>query len=152
MNIFKETTELQEKNVPFAITTITEKKGSSPRSTAKMIVLQNGNIIGTIGGGYVNLAVSKAAALFDFDIQIVENRKDFVSKERFPMARKCYYDNDLVKAINQAEIEKDTYIVIATNHDDSTSIREVIFDGKYDGVLEAIFYLRNQSTKHRGKI
>lgn len=187
MNIFKEATELQEKNIPFAITTITEAKGSTPRTTAKMIVLQNGNIIGTIGGGlveqyiidqarsaiqkgfsrtitssllpkgknavgmecggvvtvfievvnarpkllligggHVNLAVSKAAVLLDFDIQIVENRKDFVTEERFPMARKYYYDKDLAKAINLADIKKDTYIIIATNHDDTTSIREVI--------------------------
>jgi len=187
MNIFKEATILQEQNIPFAISTITEAKGSTPRSTAKMIILLDGNIIGTIGGGlveqhiikqaqeaiiegcsrtitnsllptgkdavgmecggiitvfievvnarptllligggHVNLAMSEAADLLDFDIKIIENRQKFVTKERFPMASDWFYDEDLVKAIDKANIDKDTYIIIATNHDDTTSIREVI--------------------------
>lgn len=187
MNIFKEAGKLQEQNIPFAIATITEAKGSTPRSTGKMIVLQNGNSIGTIGGGsheqyiidqardaikkgcsitvnrsllprgtdsvgmecggnitvfievvntrpkliligggHVNLAISKAAELLDFEIQVVENREEFISKERYPMASELHFNKDLAKAISQVNIDKNCYIIIATNHDDITSIRQVV--------------------------
>ena len=187
MNLFEEAGKLQKMNIPFAVTTIIETKGSTPRNTAKMIVRRDGSIIGTIGGGlveqyiieqaqeairkhcsrtvhrsllpsgkdavgmecggnmtvfievvnvhpklvligggHVNLAMAKAADLLDFEIQIVENRKEFISKERFPMASEWHYHEDLAKAIDKVNIDQDTYIIIATNHDDTTSIQEVI--------------------------
>ncbi len=51
MNIFQEAAKLLSKNISFAMTTITESKGSTPRHIAKMIVKPDGSIIGTIGGG-----------------------------------------------------------------------------------------------------
>ncbi len=53
MNIFKEAHKLIEANTPFAMATILESKGSTPRHSAKMIILANGDIMGTIGGGLV---------------------------------------------------------------------------------------------------
>ena len=79
-----------------------------------------------IGGGHVNLAIAKTAKFLDFEIQVVENRREFISKERFPMASECHYDDNLAKAIKKVNIDRDTYISIATNHNDTTSIREVI--------------------------
>lgn len=51
MNIFKEIVKLQEKNLAFAIVTIIKSKGSTPRHVGKMVVKEDGAIIGTIGGG-----------------------------------------------------------------------------------------------------
>ncbi len=79
-----------------------------------------------IGGGHVNLAMAKAADLLDFEIQIVENREKFISKERFPMASELHYHEDLMEALKKVNIDSDTYILIATNHDDTTSLREII--------------------------
>lgn len=51
MNIFKEAARLQEEGTAFAMATIIESKGSTPRNTAKMLVLKDRTIIGTVGGG-----------------------------------------------------------------------------------------------------
>ena len=51
MNIFAQAAELEEANVPFALITITNSSGSTPRSQARMIVLADGQTYGTVGGG-----------------------------------------------------------------------------------------------------
>lgn len=61
MRIFREAARLEESNTPFALATITETKGSAPRRSAQMIILKNGDSFGTIGGGCVERAVTKAA-------------------------------------------------------------------------------------------
>ena len=60
--IFEEVVRLSKKNVPFALATVVENNGSSPRkSGAKMLVKTDRSIIGTIGGGAVELEVIDAA-------------------------------------------------------------------------------------------
>lgn len=53
MDIFREAADLKERNIPFAIATIVSAKGSTPRTSAKMIVIDKGTIKGTIGGGWL---------------------------------------------------------------------------------------------------
>ena len=54
MEIYKEIVALRKAGVGCAIVTITEAKGSVPRSAgAKMLVKPDGSIIGTVGGGAV---------------------------------------------------------------------------------------------------
>ncbi len=60
--IFEEVVRLSKKNVPFALATVVESNGSSPRkSGAKMLVRSDRSIIGTVGGGAVELEVIDAA-------------------------------------------------------------------------------------------
>ncbi|MBI9098351.1 MAG: EF2563 family selenium-dependent molybdenum hydroxylase system protein [Spirochaetaceae bacterium] len=61
MNIFEEAAALKKENRVFAIAMITESKGSTPRSSARMLVKENGSIVGTIGGGPVELYVIEQA-------------------------------------------------------------------------------------------
>ncbi|MCK5199523.1 MAG: XdhC family protein, partial [Spirochaetales bacterium] len=51
MELYQAAADLREKNKPFAVATIVSSKGSTPRSNAKMIVINKDTIIGTIGGG-----------------------------------------------------------------------------------------------------
>ncbi|HLQ73289.1 MAG TPA: XdhC family protein [Bacillota bacterium] len=52
MDFFKQVVELSDKEEKAAVATIIRTKGSTPRETgAKMIVLSDGKVIGTIGGG-----------------------------------------------------------------------------------------------------
>lgn len=51
MNLFQEAGTLQAKGAPFAVATIIDVKGSTPRNVAKMIIRSDGSISGTIGGG-----------------------------------------------------------------------------------------------------
>ncbi len=75
MNIFKKASELEEENRAFALITITKSVGSTPRSSARMIVLADGTTFGTVGGGVAEYEVVARA---------VENiplkRSEFFSK------------------------------------------------------------------------
>ncbi len=52
MDIFSNAAELESESKPFALLTIISENGSAPRMIgAKMIVQQDGSMIGTIGGG-----------------------------------------------------------------------------------------------------
>ncbi|HAW50986.1 MAG TPA: hypothetical protein DCX54_01470, partial [Flavobacteriales bacterium] len=54
--------KLKEEGKNAALCVVTSTKGSTPRKTgAKMIVLENGSIYGTIGGGNLEKEVIKNA-------------------------------------------------------------------------------------------
>lgn len=74
MNIYKEAGKLIDCNKAFAIATIIESKGSTPRHSGKMIVLEDGNIIGTIGGGLAERYVidESIKAISDDSSRLVE--------------------------------------------------------------------------------
>lgn len=57
MNLYQEAAVLAEANKRFAWTVIVKAKGSTPRNQAHMIVLEDGSIIGTIGGGIAERTV-----------------------------------------------------------------------------------------------
>lgn len=61
MNIFAQAAQLEEQNRPFAMAQIIESRGSTPRHSAQMLVLKDGSIIGTIGGGMVERLVIEQA-------------------------------------------------------------------------------------------
>lgn len=66
MEIYQKIIELIKENQPFVLATVIKAKGSTPRSEAsKMIILKDGTIIGTIGGGLVEYKViEEGVALF----------------------------------------------------------------------------------------
>ncbi len=188
MELFQAAADLREQNKPFAVATIVSSKGSTPRSNAKMIILGDSTIIGTIGGGlaesfiikeavsclksgqsrmveykldsgtsktsiamscggnlevfievivprpelliigggHVALQIAGLAEKLDYSITVVENRKEFISKERFPMARQLYHDNKIEEAVKKVNIDKNTYIVICTGSVDEAVLRSVV--------------------------
>ena len=71
-----------------------------------------------IGGGHVNLAVARTAAQLGFVIEVAESREEFCTRDRFPMARNLYRQDNLITAIADAKINSETYAVIATHDDD----------------------------------
>ncbi len=52
-DMYRKIYDLQNSRLNFAIATIVSSKGSVPRNNAKMIVLEDKTIFGTIGGGYL---------------------------------------------------------------------------------------------------
>ncbi len=91
-----------------------------------------------IGGGHVALQIARLAEPLDFSITVVENRKEFISKDRFPMARNIFYNKRIEDAINMSTIDKNTYIVICTGSVDEKVLRTVInSDAAYMGVLSS---------------
>lgn len=69
MSIFAEAARLEKDNCPFALAQIIESQGSTPRHTGQMIVLRDGKIFGTIGGGMVERLV------IDQAIEAIAERK-----------------------------------------------------------------------------
>lgn len=73
--LFKELIELQNSNKKAVLCTIIATKGSAPRKVgAKMLVLQNGKIKGTIGGGALEKKVIKQA------LEVLQNNKALIVK------------------------------------------------------------------------
>jgi len=66
MDIFDELGQLKESGRPFVLVTIVRTKGSSPREPgAKMLVLPDGSIHGTIGGGnFEKFVIEESLSLF----------------------------------------------------------------------------------------
>lgn len=61
-DLFDKIIEARHQNRPFVICTVVETKGSTPRQTgAKMLVFENGQIEGTIGGGELERVVIEQA-------------------------------------------------------------------------------------------
>lgn len=55
--------ELTEKGIPFVLCMVTRAEGSTPQKAgARMLVLPDGSIIGTIGGGAIELQAAEYAA------------------------------------------------------------------------------------------
>ncbi|OHE24611.1 MAG: hypothetical protein A2X92_04305 [Syntrophus sp. GWC2_56_31] len=68
--IIKEAIALLEKGQGFALATVVEQNRSAPRSAgARMVVTQDGVVIGTVGGGALEAKVQKIAA------EVMKNRK-----------------------------------------------------------------------------
>lgn len=63
MNIYEEAAALKKANRVFAIAMITRSKGSTPRSSARMLIRDDRSILGTIGGGPVELYVIEQALI-----------------------------------------------------------------------------------------
>lgn len=187
MNLYQEAARLAEQNKRFAWTVLVKAKGSTPRNQAHMIVLEDGSIIGTIGGGiaerrvieesveairegksrtlqltlnsdakgglpmhcggdmtvfidvsagrpkllligggHVNLALYQLGIFLGYECHIVDERPEFASAERYPLAAGRYTDPSLADAVAQAPIDGETAVVIATKDGDEIALRKVI--------------------------
>lgn len=61
VNIFAHAAQLCSAGVSFAMTSIVQARGSTPRASARMLVEEDGTCIGTIGGGLLESKVVKDA-------------------------------------------------------------------------------------------
>ncbi|MEW5758979.1 MAG: xanthine dehydrogenase accessory protein XdhC [Candidatus Omnitrophota bacterium] len=172
MNLLSKIEEYLSSSKKFALVTIVDVKGSTPRQIgARMIVFSNGSIEGTIGGGkieydiqkdsqylirhsqsclkeyslnkergllcggkmsvfievfkpkekiiifgagHIGKALYKLASVLDFEIIIIDQRKEFAKKDIFPNAKKIICKSPM-EAIKELNINKNSYIVIVTH-------------------------------------
>ena len=80
------------------------------------------------GGGHVGRAVAKAARFLDFSVTVIDDRADFVSRERFPDERVQLMASDFVQALRELQFNRATHVVIVTrgHKHDEICLREVI--------------------------
>jgi len=90
-----------------------------------------------VGAGHIGLALYKLACVLDFKIIVIDERRSFANKKKFPCAEKVIVamPNNAIKKI---VLNQDTYVVIVTH------------THKYDyAVLKAII---GKSAKYIGMI
>ncbi len=63
MSLFAIAAQLEAQNVPFAMAVITESKGSAPRHSGQILVMQDGRTHGSVGGGMMERKVIEEALL-----------------------------------------------------------------------------------------
>ena len=185
MNIYEEASALGKANRVFAIVMIIEAKGSTPRSSARMLVRDDGSTMGTVGGGsvelyvidqcskaikerknrtceytllmrkgegmhcggemsffidvevpgtslllvgagHVNQAVAKAAVLLNFSVTVIDDRENLLKKELFPDGVTIIYGKSLQVAVDQTDINENTYVLVATGSEDTAGLKAVI--------------------------
>ncbi len=61
MSLFEKAAQLEKENRAFALITITSSRGSAPRNQGRMIVLPEGELLGTVGGGPAEKYVTEEA-------------------------------------------------------------------------------------------
>jgi len=90
-----------------------------------------------VGGGHVGQAVAALASQLDFDVWVVDDRAEYVTRERFPTAERRIHGT-MDDMLSHLEITTNTYCLIVTrghNHDE-----------------EALFHLINRGARYVGMI
>lgn len=80
------------------------------------------------GGGHVGLAVAQAGVFLGFRVTVIDDRAEFVSRERFPDERINLIVDDFVVALQSLKITPASHLVIVTrgHKHDEICLQEVI--------------------------
>lgn len=94
---------------------------------ATIAAFQNGDVMGTVGGGHIGLSLFKIAKNLDFYTVVVDDREEFANTERFENVDEVYSGN-IPDIVENMEINDNAYVVIATRgyEGDLVSLRSVI--------------------------
>jgi xanthine dehydrogenase accessory factor len=65
------------------------------------------------GGGHIAVPLAKMAQICDFQVTVLEDRADFLTRERFPQGE-LIVDQDLDKALTELNLGSQHYVVIVT--------------------------------------
>lgn len=89
------------------------------------------------GAGHVSEYVSRTAKMVDFDVTVIDDRKDFANRERFPEADQVIAE-DFSKVFDLLDFDGDVYAVIVTRgHAYDASVLEEVLkrSTKYVGMI-----------------
>lgn len=90
-----------------------------------------------VGGGHVGHAIYRFASMLDYSIRVFEDREEFLTKERFPLADELIL-GDMQKSLEEYPIDENTYIVITTRgHTTDVQALEAVVhsNAKYIGAM-----------------
>lgn len=109
-----------------------------------------------VGAGHIGQALYKLARVLNFEIIIIDERKDFLNKNRFLEADKLIL-GEPKKTISKVNIDKNTYIVIVTHSHkhDYDVLKKIISSraayigmiGSYKKVKEVLDRLNKEGVK-----
>ncbi len=90
-----------------------------------------------VGGGHVGQAVGNLAPELDFDVWVVDDRAEFVGRERFPRAERLI-QGEVGPTLAALDITPNTYCLIVTrghNHDEEALYHLVDRGARYVGMI-----------------
>lgn len=90
-----------------------------------------------IGGGHVGTELYNIATCLNFDVSVIDDRKEFANKERLPLATNVIC-KDIKEAASDFAIDSNTYIIIVTRgHSfDEEALKAVVGRGaSYIGMI-----------------
>ncbi len=89
------------------------------------------------GGGHIGLSLSLIAKLLGLSVTVVDNRRDFADKKRFPHADEIIYA-PYARALKRQSIDRNTFVVIVTHahaHDTECLRAALKTDAAYIGMI-----------------
>ncbi|MDU4094563.1 MAG: XdhC family protein [Pantoea sp.] len=215
MRLFNELARLEEQNRAFALLQIIESRGSTPRHSAWMIVTEQGDTAGTIGGGmmerlaidaareaiaqgasrlfearlarqgenavgsdcggamtihiavyprrpalfllgagHVNREVARLAVGLGFIVTLADTWPANLQHPELPAVCRRIGGNDYAAIVPQLGLDDQSYVIIATNHEDREALEQVIsLPLRYLGLLASTrkaHHFRNLLRKEHG--
>ncbi len=90
------------------------------------------------GGGHVALAVARLAVYVDFEVMVCDNREEFITPERFPMARSRHLTRDFANLVEVVPVGRETYLVILTHghrYDQEVLAQALRMPARYIGMI-----------------
>ena len=127
--------EVLQDNKSAAVATVVKTRGASPREAgAKMLVYPDGTIVGSVGGGemeifiepitlaptllvvgagHIGAAIAQLAQQVGFRVVVLDDRPEFVTAASFPHADERIA-GDLVEKVRDIDITPQTYVVLVT--------------------------------------
>lgn len=90
-----------------------------------------------VGGGHIGQAVGNLAADVDFDVWVVDDRAEYVGRDRFPRAERLIC-GAIGPTLKELEITPDTYAIIVTRghgHDEEALYHLADRDARYVGLI-----------------
>ncbi|MGF1763216.1 selenium-dependent molybdenum cofactor biosynthesis protein YqeB [Aliivibrio kagoshimensis] len=89
-----------------------------------------------VGAGHVNRSVAHAAHVLGFDITVADAYEESLSPGYFPEGTKRVLGDTMEDAISKLNITSDSFVVIATNHQDQDAISSIVkHKTKYIGLM-----------------
>lgn len=135
--LYKERLELLKNDKNFVLATIFDSQGSAPRKTgARMIIKEDGSIIGTIGGGKIEaLVIEHGKELFDIKKSVLKEYK-LQEAEHNGIGMACGGDvRILMEYVSSADTSSiDLYTEVERNFEKKEKaflVRKIFDDGNY---------------------
>jgi len=89
-----------------------------------------------VGAGHVNRALAQAAHVLGFAITVADAYQESLDERHFPAGTKRVLGATMLEAIEQLEISAESYVVIATNHQDQDAISQIAnLTTRYTGLM-----------------
>ena len=83
------------------------------------------------GGGHVSLEVAHIARRLEFELVVIDDRPEFASRERFPMAGQVVCAPFLEALDGLGSRESDYYVILTRGHAHDRDCLEHVLRGKY---------------------